>query len=170
MSFAEEQIRGWLTGRLPDEWFTAPAEVSSDREEIIVVGRLREPQTADGADEHERSAAESGRITEFRERTREQRMRIARELERASGRKVAWGAECGDSRQRFTTMSVPIMTRLRQPERLTLDTLVDSGVARSRSDALGWCVRLVAGHADEWLTELRSAMEKVEEVRSRGPA
>ena len=35
------------------------------------------------------------------------------------------------------------MTRLRQPERLVLDTLVAAGVARSRSEALAWSVRLV---------------------------
>ncbi|MGY2082581.1 hypothetical protein [Blastococcus sp. SYSU DS0539] len=61
------------------------------------------------------------------------------------------------------------MTRLRQPERLLLDTLVDAGVARSRSEALAWAVRLVGRHADEWLTELRDAMTSVEEVRARGP-
>jgi hypothetical protein len=61
------------------------------------------------------------------------------------------------------------MTRLRQPERQVLDTLVDAGVARSRSEALGWCVRLVAEHADTWLTELRTAMETVGELRQRGP-
>jgi hypothetical protein len=61
------------------------------------------------------------------------------------------------------------MTRLRQPERMVLDTLVDAGVARSRADALGWCVRLVQQHADTWLAELRTAMEKVEEVRAQGP-
>ena len=43
----------------------------------------------------------------------------------------------------------PVMTRLRQPERLVLDTLVDAGVARSRSDALAWAVRLVGEHADD---------------------
>ena len=167
---ADSDIRGWLNGRLPTDWFTTAPDVTIDREEIVVVGPLSEPATADDADDRERSAAEAGRIREFRERTREQRMRIARELERASDRKVAWGARCGDTTALFTTMSVPVMTRLRQQERLVLDTLVDAGVARSRSDALGWCVRLVAGHADDWLAELRSAMEQVEEVRSRGPA
>ena len=44
------------------------------------------------------------------------------------------------------------MTRLRQPQRMVLDTLVDAGVARSRSDALAWCVRLVGQHEDDWLT------------------
>ena len=43
------------------------------------------------------------------------------------------------------------MTRLRQPQRLVLDTLVDAGVARSRSDALAWCVRLVGQHEEDWL-------------------
>jgi hypothetical protein len=62
------------------------------------------------------------------------------------------------------------MTRLRQPERQVLDTLVDSGVARSRSEALAWCVKLVGRHADDWLAELRSAMTAVQQVRERGPA
>jgi hypothetical protein len=62
-----------------------------------------------------------------------------------------------------------VMTRLRQPERLVLDTLVDAGVARSRSDALAWCVRLVGEHEDSWLTDLREALRTVEQVRSGGP-
>ena len=66
-------------------------------------------------------------------------------------------------------MSAPVMTRLRQPERLVLDTLVDSGVARSRSEALAWAVRLVGEHADSWLGELRDAMTKVDDLRSKGP-
>lgn len=61
------------------------------------------------------------------------------------------------------------MTRLRQPERLVLDTLVAAGVARSRSEALAWAVRLVGRNAEEWLGELRTAMENVERVRSQGP-
>ena len=61
------------------------------------------------------------------------------------------------------------MTRLRQPERMVLDTLVAANIARSRSDALGWCVRLVGRNADEWLGELREAMEHVDEVRAKGP-
>jgi hypothetical protein len=61
------------------------------------------------------------------------------------------------------------MTRLRQPERQVLDTLVDSGVARSRSEALAWCVRLVSQHSEAWLNELRDAMGAVDELRRRGP-
>jgi hypothetical protein len=69
----------------------------------------------------------------------------------------------------FTTLSVPVMTRLRQPERQVLDTLVEAGVARSRSDALAWCVRLVGKNTESWLGELRDAMQQVERVRSSGP-
>jgi hypothetical protein len=61
------------------------------------------------------------------------------------------------------------MTRLRQSERQVLDTLVDAGVARSRSDALAWCVRLVGKHTDEWLSGLRDAMSEVEKRRAEGP-
>jgi hypothetical protein len=96
-------------------------------------------------------------------------MAIADAAQERYGRSVAWGAACGDTRELFTNLSVPVMTRLRQRERLVLDTLVDAGVARSRSEALAWAVRLVGQHADEWLSELREAMASVEEVRGRGP-
>ena len=164
-----EKIRGWLSGRLPKEWFTEAPEITVDREEITIVGRLEPPTTVEGADDAERAAAESGRIRQFREDTRDARIRVARELEHAAGRKVAWGAVCGDTRELFTTISVPVMTRLRQSERQVLDTLVDAGVARSRSDALAWCVKLVGQHSEDWLAELREAMTHVEEVRTRGP-
>lgn len=166
----QERLRGWLAGRLPQEWFTEAPELVVDREEITVVGRLPEPDVAEGAGDAERHAAYSGRIREFRERTRERRIEIARELEHATGRKVAWGASCGDVRELFTTLSVPVMTRLRQRERVVLDTLVSAGVARSRSEALAWCVRLVGEHSEEWLSRLREAMATVERVREQGPA
>jgi hypothetical protein len=166
----EERIRGWLAGRLPDEWFAGPVELTTDRDEITVIGLLATPQVGDTVSVVERSAAESGRIKEFRERTREHRIRIARELEHATGQKVAWGARCGESRETFTTQSVPVMTRLRQSERQVLDTLVESGVARTRSEALAWCVKLVGRNAEAWLGDLREAMAHVERVRSQGPA
>jgi hypothetical protein len=164
-----EKIRGWLTGRLPQEWFEGPVEVRVDREEITVVGRIPMPETDESASEAETAAALAGRIKAFREETRGRRMEIARELEHRSGRKVAWGVECGERRQLFTTLSVPVMTRLRQAERQVLDTLVDAGVARSRSEALAWCVKLTGKHADAWLSDLREAMSQVEEVRKAGP-
>ena len=97
------------------------------------------------------------------------RMRIADEAQPAFRRTVSWGAECGDSRVLFTTAGVPVMTRLRLTDRRVLDTLIDAGVARSRSEALAWCVRLVAQHEADWIAELHDAMTKVEEVRRRGP-
>ena len=157
------EIQAWFTGRLPDEWFSGPAEITVDREEITIVGTLSEPESDDA------DAAAEGRIKRFREETRTQRIEIAREAERRFGRKVAWGAACGTVTEMFTTLSVPVMTRLRQSERRVLDTLVDAGVARSRSDALAWCVRLTGEHADAWLAELREALRRVEEVRAQGP-
>jgi hypothetical protein len=47
--------------------------------------------------------------------------------------------------------------------------LIDAGVARSRSEALAWSVRLVAQHEADWIQELRDAISSVDEVRARGP-
>ena len=183
-----EQVRGWFIGRLPGEWFVGPPEVLVDREEITVIGRLASPGTpADaeaasaGADAAaaeaaggtaERSAAEAaaaGRTQRFREETRDARIEIAREAEHTFGRKVSWGVICDNYKVMFTTLSIPVMTRLRQSERRVLDTLVDAGVARSRSDALAWCVKLVGEHEDSWLSDLREALRHVEQVRAEGP-
>ena len=164
-----EGLDGWLAGRLPDDWFDGTPNVSVDRDEIVIIGVLAAPDVPTGSDEVTRSAAVAGRITRFREETREERMAIDREAQHHYGRSIAWGAEIGETTALFTNLSVPVMTRLRQPERLVLDTLVDSGVARSRSDALAWCVKLVAGHTDEWLHDLRDAMQAVESVRQQGP-
>ena len=164
-----EKIRGWLTGRLPRDWFEGPVEVTVDREEITIVGRLSGPTVAPDASDAERAAAVSGRITQFREETRERRIEIARELEHRARRKVAWGVEIGERRELFTTLAMPVMTRLRQPERQVLDTLVDAGVARSRSEALAWCVKLTGQNTEAWLAKLRDAMAGVEKVRAEGP-
>ncbi|WP_346271866.1 hypothetical protein [Pseudonocardia sp.] len=167
-----DDAAAWLQGRLPDGWFVAAPDVTVDREEILIVGELPpvEGEFADSdAGRAERAAAAAGRISRFREQTREERMDIANQAEHRYRRKVAWGARIGDTEELFTTASVPVMTRLRQPERIVLDTLVDSGVARSRSDALAWAVRLVGEHADEWLADLREAMAKVDELRAKGP-
>jgi hypothetical protein len=162
-------LAAWFAGRVPDGWFTGPPEVHLDREEILVVGRLPEPDTT-GLDAATSSTAHRARVEGFREDTRAERMRIADDAEARFGRKVAWGAECGDERAVFTSLSVPVMTRLRMPERRVLDTLVDAGVARSRSEALAWCVRLVRHHEGDWIEELRAALVHVEEVRAHGPA
>src|SRR5438128_5190106 len=165
-----QDLAGWFAGRLPDDWFTEPADVTTDREEILVVGRLAEPDYPKDADDAVRASAREARIQRFREETREQRMRIADEAEQRTGRKVAWGAVCGDDRRIFTSMAVPVMTRLRMSERQVLDTLVGAGVARSRSEALAWCVRLVGKHQADWINELRDALVRVGELRRRGPS
>ncbi|MBO0513567.1 hypothetical protein [Streptomyces beijiangensis] len=164
-----EQLRGWFAGRLPEGLFEEPAEITVDREEITVVGRIAEPQLAKDVSDAERAAAVEGRIQEFRERTREERIAVARDAEHRYRRKVSWGVRCGDEQALFTHVSAPAMTRLRQPERQVLDTLVAGGVARSRSDALAWCVRLVQRNADTWLTDLGESLEQVRRVRAQGP-
>ena len=169
-SATTEDIQAWFAGRLPDGWFAGPAEVCSDREEILVIGTLADPTVPEDATAESVAEARSARIDGFREDTRERRIRIAQEAEHRFGRKVSWGAQVGDVRKTFTTLSVPAMTRLRMPERQVLDTLVDAGVARSRSHALAWCVGLVADKQDEWLKDLREALTNVEKVRGEGPA
>ena len=166
---AEQEVAGWFAGRLPDGWFAGPPEVNADREEILVVGRLAEPSYPRGATAAARGAAREARITRFREETRERRIGIALEAEHLFRRKVSWGAECGDVRVLFTTLSVPVMTRLRMAERAVLDVLEDAGMARSRSEALAWCVRMVGENLEDWLRDLRKAFERVERVRARGP-
>ena len=134
-----------------------------------MIGTLPDVELAAGTPAEGRAAARSARIDRFREETREDRVKIAREAERQFRRKVTWGARCGDQTKVFTALSVPVMTRLRMPERSILDTLVAGGVARSRSDALAWCVRLVGMHQADWIKGLRDALVKVDEVRSKGP-
>ncbi|MEU3937758.1 hypothetical protein AB0E85_37895 [Streptomyces sp. NPDC029044] len=164
-----DKLRGWFAGRLPDDLFEELTEITVDREEITVIGRIPAPRLAEDAPAAEREAALESRAQEFRERTREDRMAVAREAEHRFRRKVSWGVECGGRRTLFTHVAAPVMTRLRQPERQVLDTLIAGGVARSRSDALAWCVRLVQRHTDDWLTELRDSLEHVHRVRSQGP-
>ena len=166
----EAELSGWFLGRLPDDWFTGPPEVSLDRDEIVVVGTLAEPDHPTDADAAAKTAARRARAQRFREETRDQRVRIADEAERRTGRKVAWGARCGDQSLLFTNLAVPVMTRLRMPERQVLDTLVGAGVARSRADALAWCVRLVRDHQGEWIQQLRDALVAVDEARAAGPS
>jgi hypothetical protein len=166
---AAAKVRTWFAGWLPGDWFTAAPDIQVDREEITIVGTLADPADPAGDSEAERAAAAEGRIRRFREETRSRRIEIAREAEHRFRRKVSWGVTCGSASEMFTTLSVPVMTRLRQSERRVLDTLVDAGVARSRSDALAWCVRLTGENTDAWLSRLRAALLHVEEVRDQGP-
>jgi hypothetical protein len=165
----ERLIGAWFSGRVPAGWFEGSPTIEIDGDEILIVGTLPRPQLAESAGEDEVRVAEQARISGFREETRGARVRIAEEAQPAFMRTVSWGAQCGGSRVHFTTAGVPAMTRLGMRDRRVLDTLIDAGVASSRSQALAWCVRLVGRHESEWIDELRTAMAKVEEVRNRGP-
>jgi hypothetical protein len=165
-----ERIRGWFSGRLPDEWQSEPPSVTVDREEITIRLTLPDVPGDESRSEAETEEARAGRAKAFREETREHRIEIAREAQHRFRRKVSWGVRIGGREELFTHVSAPVMTRLKQPQRQVLDTLVEAGVARSRSEALAWCVRLVGQHEDDWLQELREAMSRVADVRNRGPA
>ena len=143
----------WFSERVPEGWFTGAPTVTVDGDEILVVGPL-----PDGTD-----------VRQFREDTRDARIQLAEEAQRVFGRTVSWGVRTGDSERLFTHLATPVMTRLRIKERGVLDTLVAAGVARSRSDALAWCVRLVGQHEAAWLDDLRDALTHVERARTEGP-
>ena len=162
-----DEIKGWVAGRVPADWFQGTPEVTVDREEIVVVGTLKEA-TVEG-NEDAQKAAVAGRVKQHREDTREKRMQISNEAEHHFERPISWGVKHGEKTFLFTHLSIPVMTRLRQKERAVLDSLVDAGVARSRSEALNWCVRLVAEKQAEWLKDLKSALEGVEKARAKGP-
>lgn len=164
-----DDLRDWFAERMPDGWLDGPPDVLLDGDEILVVLPLPEPELEPGTPDGVADAARAATVRRFREETRERRVEVASEAEHRFGRKVSWGARCGDARQLFTSLAVPVMTRLRLPERSLLDTLVDGGVARSRSEALAWCVRLVATHESDWLADLEDALGAVRRVRTEGP-
>ena len=153
MKTDQDSIDRFFGEKVPGEWFDGAVTCAVDREEILVTGRLRE-------DDEPKA---------FRERTRDKRIEVASGAESTFGRKVSWGVRTADTEYRFSTLSVPVMTRLRIDERVVLDTLIAGGVARSRSEALAWCVRLVGEHEAGWITDLQEASAKVDEVRRQGP-
>jgi hypothetical protein len=149
---ANEEIKRFFDEKVPRNWFSS-ISVDSDGDEIWCVGELPTGVS----------------VEEFRESTRAERVGIAEGAEELFRRKVSWGISRDGVTTLFTHLSTPVMTRLRLRERVVLDTLIDSGVARSRSEALAWCVKLVARHESEWLGELREALAGVEKVRAEGP-
>jgi hypothetical protein len=163
------EITSWFTKRVPDDWFIQPLDITVDRDEILVTGELPEPKLEGGDSEDDVALAAAMKINEFRETTREERMTIADEAQALFQRKVSWGASSARRRVLFTHLGVPVMSRLRLPERAALDTLVAAGVARNRSDALGWCVRFVGKDQSDWLADLRGAFTAVEKARAKGP-
>ena len=169
---AAATIGAWFDANVPRGWFVGPVHVQVDREEVLVIGALRDPAVRDPAvrDPDQGETARAGVIEKFREATRQDRITLASLAEAVLGRKVSWAVTCGPMREVFSVVSVPVMTRLRMSERAVLDTLVDASVARTRSEALAWCVRLVGTHEGDWLSELRQAMVAVERVRRSGPS
>jgi hypothetical protein len=143
---------------IPGGWFDGPPRLTVDDDEILIVGTLAADGPGDGVP------------TAFREATRAARMEIADRVQPATGRSVAWGVASGDTTTVFTSLGVPVMTRLRIGEREVLDTLLAAGVARSRSEALAWCVRFVGQREASWLEDLRTSIEIVSRVRSEGPS
>ena len=142
---------------VPGGWFDGPPRLTVDDDEILIVGTLSEGGPGAGSPDA------------FREATRAARMEIADRVQPATGRSVAWGVSVGDTTTVYTSLGVPVMTRLRIGEREVLDTLIAAGVARSRSEALAWCVRFVGQKEAGWLDELRTSIERVTQVRSEGP-
>jgi hypothetical protein len=164
-----EQVQAWFAERIPEDWYLAGFEVAVDREEILVEGEIDVPDIPKRAAPSVRASACKARLDRFRDETRAPRASMSRDGEALFGRKISWGATCGEEHKLFTQLSVPVMTRLRMNERAVLDTLVDASVARSRSDALAWCVRLVGANQARWIDELRDALVHVERVRADGP-
>ena len=162
-----EEIAAWFRGSLVDGWFVDEPSIAVDDYEILVVGTIAGDDLASKPEG--RQVAEAARIDTFRADTRDRRIEIASRAEERFGRAVSWGAKVGDTERRFTTASVPFMTRLSMRHRQILDTLVESGVARSRSDALAWCVELVGRNEGEWIDKLRSALGAVAVAREEGP-
>lgn len=165
----ETEVVSWFAGQLPDDWFIEPVTAVIDRDEILVTGRLPAPTSVPEGEENARIAAES-RITSFRETSRDQRVQIARAAQTRWLRVISWAVTCGEETKPFKTTSVPVMTRLYMPERQTLDTLIEAGVARSRSEGLSWCVRQVQQHQSDWIEELQDAVKTVEAIRAKGPS
>lgn len=164
-----DEVAAWFAGRVPDDWFNAPVSVRADRDEIIVTGTIAAPANVPDGEDAARVAA-AARMSAFREDSRLPRMKIAEAAQFRWQRHVSWAAVCGDVDEVFTNASVPVMTRLRFEDRQVLDTLIDTGVARSRSEAMAWCVGQVGKHQGEWIDRLREAMTEVERIRAEGPA
>ena len=162
-------VAAWFDARIPGGWFTDLVRVEADRDEVEVTGTLDAASIPAGLSDHDLRQVVGAIVIRFREETRAERVLLAAHAEALFGRKVSWAVECGGYREMFTNVSAPVMTRLRFAERQVLDTLVDASVARSRSEALAWCVRLVGQHQGDWIEELRQAMVRVEQVRTRGP-
>jgi len=160
------ELNAWFAGQIPDDWFTEPVSCRVDRDEIVVTGALVMPKVTD---EDDPAVAARSRIWAFREATRDDRIAVAQRAEATWHRSVTWAVTIGDEAETFSSANVPVMTRLGFDDRHVLDTLIDAGIARSRSEALAWCVRLVGDNEETWIQDLRAAMTDVERLRHEGP-
>jgi hypothetical protein len=135
------RIADWFSRRLPASWSSGPAQIEVDRDEVMVV--LPQADATGSAD--------------FRQASREERMALARAAQETFARTVSWGVLQQGVARLFTTVRTPVTAELAMPERRVLDTLTESGVATDRSDAVAWCIRLVAQHEGDWLGDLHDA-------------
>ena len=156
MSTDTATIQKWFDAHVDDDEILAVVSVSTAEEEL--------PD-----DDADKEIAIKRIARRFRSGTRQSRMSVAEEAQEPFERKVSWGIQAGEDTYLFTHVTAPAMTRLRIAERRVLDTLVNAGVANSRSEALSWCVSFVSKNEKAWLSDLRDAFKIVEKVRRDGP-
>lgn len=165
-----DTVTSWFQEQMPDDWFEA-LEARCDKDEIVVRGTIQPPeQSGDSSSAQNPELAELECATVFREASRDGRVQVALRAEALFERKVSWVVSCGSTEKAYTTLALPVMTRLGYEERQVLDTLVAGGVARSRSEAVNWCVQLVGRDQADWLDKLRAAVGGIDDVRSQGPS
>src|SRR5262245_65497647 len=83
-----EELSGWFAGRIPSDWFVGAPIVTSDREEILVVGTLADPELPSDVTAETDSAERSARIEGFCEEKRKRREGCAVEDTRRLGRRI----------------------------------------------------------------------------------
>lgn len=170
MTTDRETIQKWFESHVDEEWASDGIEITIDDDEILAVVKVATASDELPVESDDLELALKRIAQQFRKGTRQSRMHIADEAQDLFERKVSWGVTAGEDTYLFTHLTVPAMTRLRINERSVLDTLVNAGVASSRSEALAWCVRHVGKNERDWLHELREAFKTVEQVRSEGPS
>lgn len=170
MTTTTADIQAWFDSHIDKSWGSEGVTIKTDDDEILAIVKV---STEDGdlpESKDEKEIAIKRIARRFRKATRQSRMSVADSAQELFERKVSWGVQAGEDTYLFTHVTAPAMTRLRISEREVLDTLVNSGVASSRSEALGWCVKFVRDNESEWLESLRDAFKSVEEVRNAGPS
>ena len=163
------EITGWVSGALPPDLYQGPPSIDVDVDEILVVGDVGAPEVPEGLDAQGTTAAEQARIARFREETRDRRIAVARQAEARYGRPISWGATAGATTERFTSVHARIATRLGLDHRKVLDRLVAAGIAKSRGQALAWCVDLVQKNEEAWLTRLKEALDTLGQTAADSP-